>query len=152
MTSIAQQTSPVTADPAASAQAAHTHFTRRLAFETDCTDVGADVRSGTPPYAILDVRSQMSWAKGHVPGSLNVPSTSIDEDVAKSLPEGLLVVYCWGPGCNGAQRAAAALTGHGRQVKEMIGGFEYWVREGLPVEGEHATQLAALAEPGLVGG
>src|SRR5215203_5022103 len=152
MTSFAQKISPVTAEPAASARDAHTHFSRRLAFETDCADVGGDVRSGMPPYAILDVRSEKSWTKGHVPGALNVPSSSIDENVARSLPDGLLVVYCWGPGCNGAQRAAAALSEHGRQVKEMIGGFEYWVREGLPVEGEEATQLADLAEPALVGG
>ena len=152
MTSIAQQTSPVTSVPAASAEDAHTHFRSRLAFETDCADVGIDVRKGRPPYTILDVRSEKSWTKGRVPGALNVPSSSIDEEVAKSLPDGLLVVYCWGPGCNGAQRAAAALSEHGRQVKEMIGGFGYWVLEGLPVEGEEAAQLAELAEPKLVGG
>jgi rhodanese-related sulfurtransferase len=46
-----------------------------------------------------------------------------------------VVVYCWGPGCNGAVKAAADLARMGRPVKEMIGGFEYWVREGHPVEG-----------------
>ena len=63
---------------------------------------------------------------------------TIDAEVAASLPEGLLVVYCWGPGCNGAHKAAAALSAHGRQVKEMIGGFEYWAREGQPIEGRRA--------------
>jgi rhodanese-related sulfurtransferase len=46
-----------------------------------------------------------------------------------------VVVYCWGPGCNGAVKAAVNLARMGRPVKEMIGGFEYWVREGHPVEG-----------------
>ncbi len=151
MATSVQSTSQVLAVPAAAAADAHEHFTRRLAVEADCFDVAADVRRGSVPYAILDVRGQASYAAGHVPGAINVPSGSIDADVVESLPGGLLVVYCWGPGCNGAHKAAAALSGHGRQVKEMIGGFEYWIREGQPVEGARAEHLAALAEPDLVG-
>jgi len=45
----------------------------------------------------------------------------------------LLVVYCWGPACNGATKAAAELAALGRPVKEMLGGFEYWAREGHAV-------------------
>jgi rhodanese-related sulfurtransferase len=44
-----------------------------------------------------------------------------------------VVTYCWGPGCDGATRAALALARIGFRVKEMIGGIEYWTREGLPV-------------------
>ena len=44
------------------------------------------------------------------------------------------VVYCWGPGCNGATRAGLIISELGYAVKEMIGGFEYWAREGLPVD------------------
>ena len=44
-----------------------------------------------------------------------------------------MVTYCWGPGCNGATRAALEFALLGYPVKEMLGGFEYWVREGLPV-------------------
>lgn len=45
-----------------------------------------------------------------------------------------MVTYCWGPGCNGATRAALTLARLGFEVREMIGGIEYWIREGLPVE------------------
>jgi len=48
-------------------------------------------------------------------------------------PEVPVVTYCWGPGCNGATRAALELARLGYRVKEMIGGIEYWIREGLPV-------------------
>src|SRR5206468_1574381 len=46
-----------------------------------------------------------------------------------------IVTYCWGPGCNASTKAALTLAraGYG-DVREMIGGFEYWVREGLAVE------------------
>ena len=58
------------------------------------------------------------------------------------LPDGPLVVYCWGPGCNGATKACARLSDEGRDVKEMLGGFEYWVREGFAIEGTHAGELS----------
>ena len=32
------------------------------------------------------------------------------------------------------------LAAHGRQVKEMIGGLEYWVREGHPTEGRRPVR------------
>ncbi len=147
----AGRTSAVLAVPAAAPDVAHAHFTSRLAVETDCADVAEDVRAGAVPYTIIDVRGAASFAAGHVPGARNVPSASVDAQVAAALPEGLLVVYCWGPGCNGAHKAAAELSRHGRQVKEMIGGFGYWVREGQPVEGARAEALMALAEPDLVG-
>jgi hypothetical protein len=44
-----------------------------------------------------------------------------------------VVVYCWGPGCNGAHKGALNFALLGYQVKEMIGGFEYWSREGYQV-------------------
>jgi rhodanese-related sulfurtransferase len=70
-----------------------------------------------------------------VPGALHLPGREIaaraDDELDRSVP---VVTYCWGPGCNGATRAALALTLLGFRVREMIGGFEYWAREGLPVE------------------
>ena len=45
------------------------------------------------------------------------------------------MVYCWGVSCNSSTKAAARLAGLGVQVKEMIGGIEYWLREGHDTEG-----------------
>ena len=143
--------SVVAAILAAPADAAHRHFAARMALETDAADVAADLAAGATPYTIVDVRGEASYRKGHLPGAVNAPSGAITAEIAAALPEGLLVIYCWGPGCNGAQKAGAALARHGRQIKEMLGGFEYWVREGRPVEGEDATRLSTLAEPDLVG-
>jgi rhodanese-related sulfurtransferase len=41
------------------------------------------------------------------------------------------VVYCSGPHCNGADRAALRLARLGRQVKKMIGGISGWKDEGF---------------------
>jgi rhodanese-related sulfurtransferase len=71
---------------------------------------------------------------GPVPGALHLPGREIagraQAELDRSVP---VVTYCWGPGRNGATRAALALALLGYRVREMIGGFEYWAREGLPV-------------------
>jgi len=85
---------------------------------------------------VVDVRSPAAFAAGHVPGATSLPHAGIDAETAAALPDGLVVVYCWGPGCNGAQRGGASLARHGRAVKEMLGGWEYYVREGWPVAGD----------------
>jgi rhodanese-related sulfurtransferase len=70
-----------------------------------------------------------------VPGAVHLPGREIAGRAAAELdPAVPVVTYCWGPACNGATRAALTLAQLGYRVREMIGGFEYWAREGLPVE------------------
>jgi rhodanese-related sulfurtransferase len=110
------------------------HFARRLAVETDVSDVHAALESGDPGFVLVDSRSAEAWAQGHVPGAVHLPGGELPRravELDRSVP---VVTYCWGPGCNGATRAALALALAGFRVREMIGGFEYWAREGLPVE------------------
>ena len=132
--------------PAAGPEEAHEHFSRRLAFETDAADVARDLRLGAASFTLIDVRSSEHFAVGHILGAISAPGGR-----AAELPDGLLVVYCWGPGCNRAHGAAARLSAQGRQVKEMLGGFEYWVREGHPVEGAERELLEGRADQALVG-
>ena len=111
------------------------HFARRLAVETDVSDVHAALESGRPGFVLVDSRSEESWAQGHVPGAVHLPGREIAGRAAAELdPAVPVVTYCWGPGCNGATRAALTLAQLGYRVREMIGGFEYWAREGLAVE------------------
>ena len=120
--------------PAAPAVAV-AHFAARLAFETDVSDVHADLAAGVAGLVVVDSRSAESWAAGRVPGALHLPTAEVAARApAEVPPSSVVVVYCWGPGCNGATRAALEFARLGYRVKEMIGGFEYWAREGLPVE------------------
>ena len=117
--------------------AAISHFRGRLGFEADVSDVaaalaGADSDAG---FVLVDTRSDASWAQGHVPGAVHLPGRNIAAEAASRIPAGVpVVVYCWGPGCNGATRAALEFALLGHPVKEMLGGFEYWAREGFPYE------------------
>lgn len=118
--------------PAALSADALAHFNRRLAFETDCSDVNHAVQNGEQDFVLLDVRSPAAYAHGHVPAALNLPNREIDAQRMAQFPPGtLFVVYCAGPHCNGVHRAAAKLAALGLPVKEMIGGVTGWLDEGL---------------------
>ena len=119
------------------------HFAHRLAVETDVSDVAAALDHGG--FVLLDTRSGEAWAQGHVPGAVHLPGREIPARAAGELdPAVPVVTYCWGPGCNGAIRAALALARLGYRGREMIGGFEYWAREGLPVETAEGVHRPAV--------
>lgn len=127
--------SRVSAVPPAGAPLAARHFAARLELETDPSDVWADLLAGTAEFVLIDARSPDAYRTGHLQGAVNLPHADIDEaSVADLDRDRLHVTYCWSPACNAATRAAAQLATHGIRVKEMLGGIEYWHREGFPVE------------------
>ena len=110
-------------------------FAEQMATQTDVSDVAAAMATGRPGFVLLDSRSADSWAKGHIPGAVHLPTDDIPARAAELLdPAVPVVTYCWDPGCNGSTRAAHALAVLGYAVKEMIGGIEYWTREGHPLQ------------------
>jgi len=122
----------VTEIPAAPSKAALVHFTDRLGFETDCWDVWDALRAGDPGFVLLDVRAPKLFAAGHVPGAVSIPHRHLTaERLAAYAADTLFVVYCAGPHCNGANKAAVRLAELGRPVKEMIGGITGWRDEGF---------------------
>ena len=122
----------VTAEQAADPTAARQYFAKLLSMETDCWDVHVELETGAPGFVLLDVRSAKEYDAGHIPGAVNLPHRTISErSLAAYAPDTLFVVYCDGPHCNGADRAALRLAELGRPVKKMIGGVEGWKDEGL---------------------
>jgi rhodanese-related sulfurtransferase len=127
--------------PAADPSTASRHYLSRLAVETDVSDVIHDLSRGTGQLVVIDVRAPTDFAKCHVPGAVNLPHRLIGpETVAQFDRSAMLVTYCWGPSCNSATKAAAKLAQLGFQVKEMLGGIEYWRLEGGPVAGSLAKE------------
>lgn len=131
-----RQPNKVTAVPPLSPQEGHDYFATKLACEADPADIARAVEGGGANFTLIDCRPTDNYNKAHLPGAISLPWPEITAETAADLPDGLLVTYCWGPSCNAATKGAAALTGVGRQVKEMIGGIEYWIREGHPTEGK----------------
>jgi rhodanese-related sulfurtransferase len=126
------QASAVAAVPAAPSAAALAHFEQSFTFETDCWDVHAALAGGEPDFVLLDVRGTEKYAAGHVPGALDLPHGKIVAGKLAEFPTAtLFVVYCAGPHCNGAARAAVRLARLGRPVKLMAGGITGWLDEGF---------------------
>jgi rhodanese-related sulfurtransferase len=127
--------SRVTAIPAASPADAISRFEAGFRFETDCSDVHDAMTLGEADFVLLDVRSPNLFAAGHVPGAINLPHSTIDASRLEEWAEPtLFVVYCAGPHCNGAARAALRLARLGRKVKLMAGGMTGWLDENFPLE------------------
>ena len=98
-------TTPTTSERAAA------YFGAKLEFETDPSDTHAALARGAE-LVVVDVRSAAAWQQGHVRGALHLPGADIGERARDVLDRGRpVVVYCWGPGCNGATKAALALAG-----------------------------------------
>jgi rhodanese-related sulfurtransferase len=109
------------------------YFAAKLTFQTDVSDVHAALDSRG--FALVDSRGTAAWEQGHIPGAIHLPTAEVPARAADLLdPAVPVVTYCWGPGCNGATKAALALAKLGYQVREMIGGIEYWIREGFAVQ------------------
>lgn len=126
-------TSHVTETPAAVPEAALRHFESRLGFETDCWDVYDSMKAGNHDFVLVDVRGREAFAKAHVPGAINIPHRTMTAERLAQFADGtLFVVYCAGPHCNGANKAAVRLAKLGYPVKEMIGGVTGWQDEGFP--------------------
>ncbi len=110
------------------------YYAAKLAYETDASDVHAARKAGRPVY-VVDVRSDEAWAQGRVSGAIHMHYSEIAARAPQEIPaDAEVVVYCWSPGCNAGAKGAQEFARLGYAVREMIGGFEYWVREGYPVE------------------
>jgi rhodanese-related sulfurtransferase len=122
----------VTETPAATAEAALAHFESQFAFETDCWDVHEALQSANPGFVLIDARGPALYAKGHVPGAINLPHGKIIASRLSQWPaDTLFVTYCAGPHCNGAARAAIRFARLGYPVKLMTGGITGWLDEGF---------------------
>jgi len=144
MPALPKTNSAVTEITSADPRDAQRHFESLLSLETDCWDVHAAIAGRHPDFVILDVRSPALYAAGHVPGAINLPHGRINERNLAGFPaEILIVVYCDGPHCNGADRGAARLASLGRKVKKMIGGIEGWKDEGFSLVSDEGRELQA---------
>lgn len=109
-------------------------YAAKLAYETDASDVHAALSAGEN-LVVIDVRSDQAWAQGRVAGAIHMHYSEIASRAPLEIPQdAAVVVYCWSPGCNAGAKGALEFATLGYEVREMIGGFEYWVREGYPVE------------------
>lgn len=109
------------------------HFAHKLAFETDPSDVHTDLGKGIRDFILVDCRSPESFAKGHVPGAINLPYRRMTAETVKPLLGKTAITYCTSVHCNASTKGALRLAQLGIPVKEMVGGIRAWQSEGYDV-------------------
>ena len=97
---------------------------------------------------VLDARSRDAYIAGHIPGAVNFPHRDMNaETVARFDRSKVYVVYCDGIGCNASTKGAYKLARLGFSAKELLGGLDWWRRDGHPVTASHEPgSLLAAAE------
>ena len=85
-------------------------------------------REGVP---LIDVREEHEFAGGHVPGSVNLPMSTIGSRLDE-LPEGAFDVICQVGGRSA--RVVEALEARGHDATNVEGGTSDWVAAGYDVE------------------
>ena len=87
-----------------------------------------DDDKGNDPF-VISVRKPEHYAKGHVPGAVNIPFTDLgkDEILAKVNPERPVVVYCY-TGHTGSQ-ATALLNMLGYDATNLKFGMVSWTQD-----------------------
>ncbi|KJQ55674.1 rhodanese-like domain-containing protein [Microbacterium sp. SA39] len=116
-----------------------THLGARLAYVAARLDYEIDVVAAHEAVAagaavLVDTRRLESWQHGHIAGAVHLPKTEVASRVETLPRDRTLIVYGWGPGCNGATSTARVLLEAGLDVRELLGGYEYWARNGFDIE------------------
>ncbi|MDD2799589.1 MAG: rhodanese-like domain-containing protein [Bacteroidales bacterium] len=110
-------------------------YEQKLQFEMDSWDL-FDAISRGDNVQIVDARSVATFEKEHIPNALNIPHRTMNEETTAHLDkETLYVVYCDGIGCNASTKGSLNLTRLGFNVKELLGGIDWWKRDGYKTEG-----------------
>jgi rhodanese-related sulfurtransferase len=110
------------------------HYENKLKYETDSWDLNEAIQNGERAV-VIDARSPEAFAEGHIPGAINFPHRNMNEDSTADLDrETLYVTYCDGIGCNASTKGALNMARLGFRVKELMGGLDWWKRDGYPIE------------------
>jgi len=118
------------------------HFADKLKFEIDSWDL----RQATEGVVIIDARSTEAYEREHIPGAVSFPHRTMNEETTSHLQRDVLyVTYCDGIGCNASTKGALNFARLGFRVKELIGGLDWWKRDGYATEGAQSGTVSGDA-------
>lgn len=117
-------------------------YEAKLNYEIDSWDLSESLKNNNG-IVVVDARSQEAFEHEYIPGAINIPHRMMSSDKIGHLDKAkLYVTYCDGIGCNASTKGALNLASLGFKVKELLGGIEWWKRDGYPVDGEASSQSA----------
>lgn len=114
------------------------YYQEKLAYETDSWDLYIALKAGEN-ILVVDGRSAEAYVREHIPGAINIPHRTISQDSLSKLDKAVLyIAYCDGIGCNASTKTALKMLTLGYHVKELIGGLDWWKRDGYATAGENS--------------
>ena len=124
---------------------ARAYFEDKLAFTTGPVELDRWIKAGEDNLVVVDVRAAQDFAKGHIPGAINLPKEKW-ESLQGLSKDKTNVVYCYTQQCHLAANACLHFASRGYPVMELEGGFEVWKESELDVEEESAHRYKGTAE------
>ena len=119
------------------------HYENKLTFEIDSWDLKVALETREKIF-VVDARSPEAHQKERIHGAINIPHRKMNEETTKHLDKtALAVIYCDGIGCNASTKGALNMVKLGFQVKELMGGFDWWKRDGHKTEGGAVSTSSA---------
>jgi rhodanese-related sulfurtransferase len=110
-------------------------YEQKLNFEVDPADLYEALKANQH-IIVVDTRSPEAFAQEHIPGAINIPHRTMNDETTSHLDKtALIVTYCDGVGCNASTKGALNMVKLGFVVKELIGGLAWWKADGLATEG-----------------
>lgn len=88
-------------------------------------DLKASLDSGSSPYFLLDIRKPEDYAKGHIQGAVNIPFTTVGDNLDKLPKDKQIVVICYTGQTAGQTVAALRLAGYNAVALHF--GMSGWV-------------------------
>jgi len=107
------------------------YFEAKMAFTTGPVELERMIRQAES-INIVDLRAVEDYAKGHIPGSVNLPKDKWNS-LAGLHKDKINVLYCYSQVCHLAATAAVEFAGKGYPVMELEGGFRAWKEHKLEI-------------------
>lgn len=116
------------------------HYRDKLEYEIDSWDLHLALEA-RQRLVVVDARSHEAYEAEHIPGAINLPHRQMNPESTAPLDRAaLFVTYCDGIGCNASTKGALALATLGFRVKELIGGLDWWKRDGHPTSADSTVE------------
>ena len=115
-------------------------YEAKLSYETDSWDVFEGLNNDEDDLIVIDARSNEAYDQEHIPNAINIPHKQMNEENTSKLDKTKnYVTYCDGIGCNASTKGALNMSKLGFNTKELLGGLDWWKRDGYSTAGENAT-------------
>jgi rhodanese-related sulfurtransferase len=118
-------------------QRAQAYFGAKTAFSTDVHQLHELLARKPDDVVVVDVRYPADFAKGHVPGAINLPKGRW-HTVKGLRQDATHYVYCYDQSCHKAAQASLEFTQRGFKAIEVDGGWASWI-------GAYGAETAAAA-------